>query len=320
MLLFDKPLSELETYTGINPCPADFDTYWENALREMESLGTGYETVPAALQIPGVKLFELFFTGVHGSRIHGRLAIPDRPGKKPCVLLFHGYSVSCGNFSNLLSFAACGFVAISMSCRGQGGLSEDLESVRGNTLHGHIIRGLDDPDPEKLYYRQVFLDTAQLARIAMSMPDVDPDRVAATGGSQGGGLTLACAALTPQLNRAAPVMPFLSDYLRVWEMELAVDAYSELKEYFRNRDPRHEREARIFEKLGYIDVHHLAPRIRANVLMFTGLADTICPPSTQFAAYNRISAPKRMIRYPDFGHEYYPDADDMILQYLLEMT
>ena len=319
MLLFDKPLSELETYTGINPRPADFDTYWDRALREMESLGTGYEAIPAVLQVPGIRLYELFFTGVQGSRVHGRLAVPDTPGRKPCVLLFHGYSGSCGNFSNLLGYAGCGFVALSMSCRGQGGLSEDLGSVRGNTLHGHIIRGLDDPDPDRLYFRQVFLDTAQLARIAMSMDDVDPDRVAATGGSQGGGLTLACAALTPVLNRAAPVMPFLSDYQRVWEMELAVDAYAELKEYFRSRDPRHERERQIFEKLGYIDVHHLAPRIRADVLMFTGLADTICPPSTQFAAYNRIPGHRRMIRYPDFGHEYYPDADDMILQYMLEM-
>ena len=67
-----------------------------------------------------------------------------------------------------------------LDCRGQGGLSEDVGGVKGNTLRGHIIRGLDDA-PEKLYYRQVFLDTAQLARIVMAMPDVDPDRVGATG-------------------------------------------------------------------------------------------------------------------------------------------
>ena len=52
------------------------------------------------------------------------------------------------------------------------------------------------------------------------------------GGSQGGGLTLACAALEPRIKRLAPVFPFLSDYRRTWEMDLAVDAYEELKVLF----------------------------------------------------------------------------------------
>ena len=215
----------------------------------------------------------------------------------------------------MLRFVAAGFAVASMSCRGQGGLSEDPASVKGNTLHGHIIRGLADPDPDKLYYRNVFLDTAQLARIVMAMPEVDASRVCATGGSQGGGLTLACAALTPNLFRAVPRCPFLCDYRRVWEMDLDVDAYAELREYFRHSDPRHEREAEIFTKLGYIDNQFLAPRIQAEILMFTGLMDPICPPSTQFAAYNRITSPKRVLLYPDFFHEDYPDQDDITLAF-----
>ena len=59
--------------------------------------------------------------------------------------------------------------------------------------------------------------------------------------------------------------------------------------YFRKFDPLHEREAAIFEKLGYIDVQYLCPRIRSEVFMGVGLMDTICPPSTQFAAYNKIT-------------------------------
>ena len=81
---------------------------------------------------------------------------------------------------------------------GQGGLSQDLGEVTGTTFKGHIVRGLDDP-PEKLAFRQIFLDTAQLARIVMDMPEVDENRVGAMGGSQGGGLTLACAALEPRI-------------------------------------------------------------------------------------------------------------------------
>ena len=78
--------------------------------------------------------------------------------------------------------------------------------------------------------------------------------------------------------------------------------------YFRHFDPLHEREDEIFTKLGYIDLQYLAPRIRGDVLMFVGLMDTICPPSTQFAAYNKMTANKQLAIYPDFGHEHLPGA------------
>ena len=44
----------------------------------------------------------------------------------------------------------------------------------------------------------------------MAMDDVDKSRVGATGGSQGGALTLACASLEPRIFRAAPRFSFLS--------------------------------------------------------------------------------------------------------------
>jgi cephalosporin-C deacetylase len=173
--------------------------------------------------------------------------------------------------------------------------------------------------PEKLLFRQIFLDTAQLARVVMTLPGVDPDRVGAMGGSQGGALTIACAALEPRLKRAAPAFPFLSDYLRVWEMDQAKDAYSELQEYFRHADPQHKHEAKVFEALGYIDIQFLAPRLRAEVLWAVGLTDTICPPSTQFAVYNKLTSPKTMVIYPDFGHENLPGFNDQAFQFLTRL-
>jgi len=205
-----------------------------------------------------------------------------------------------------------------MDVRGQGGQSEDKGSVGGNTYHGHIIRGLDE-SPEKLLFRSIYLDTAQLARIVMDMPEVDETRVGCMGGSQGGALTIACASLEPRIRQAAPQYPFLCDYKRVWEMDLAKGAYGELKDYFRRFDPRHEREEEVFTTLGYIDLQYLAPRIKADVMMFTGLMDTTCPPSTQFAAYNRMTCNKKVVIYPDFDHEGFPDHQDMVYQWMMEL-
>ena len=317
-LLFDMPFEKLKTYKGINPKPANFDAYWKKALAEMRAVDPQIEIIPDAdFQTPFATCSHLWFTGVGGARIHAKLLQPKNGAKKhPAVLQFHGYSGDAGDWLDKLGYAAAGFTVASLDCRGQGGLSEDAGGVRGTTLHGQIIRGLDDA-PEKLLYRQIFLDTAQLAKIVMEMPDVDEKRVGAMGGSQGGGLTLACVALEPRIKRAAPMFPFLSDYRRVWEMDHAKDAYAELKEFFRHHDPQHKRVDEIFTRLGYIDVQHLAPRIKAEVMMGVGLMDTICPPSTQFAAYNKIKSKKSLEIYPDFGHEGLPAFGDKVFQFML---
>lgn len=316
MPLVDMPLSELERYAGRNPRPPDMDDFWDAALAEMQAVDPQVELVPHDLKSSFAECFHLYFTGVGGARVHAKYLRPKGDtGKHPAVVMFHGYSGSSGDWCDKLNYVSQGFSVAAMDCRGQGGLSEDAGGVKGNTLRGHIIRGLDDA-PEKLLFRQIYLDTAQLAGIVMNMPEVDPDRVGATGGSQGGGLTLACAALEPRIKKAAPVFPFLCDYLRVWEMDLAVSAYEELKTYFRLFDPLHERELEAFTRLGYIDNQHLAHRIQAEIFMVVGLMDTICPPSTQFAAYNKIRSEKSLLIYPDFGHEGLPGSNDRIFDFL----
>ncbi len=320
MPILDLPLDELAVYPGRNPKPADFDAYWQTALREMHAVEPKIELRPAAFRAPHVDCFDLYYTGVGGARIHAKFLRPKNPPLKalPAVCMFHGYSGNSGDWLDKLAWAGAGYIVAAMDCRGQGGLSEDITPVRGTTHRGHIVRGLEDPDPQRLVFRSIFLDAAQLAGILLNMPEVDPRRVFATGASQGGGLTLACAALEPRIARAAPEYPFLCDYQRVWEMDQAREAYKELSDFFRRHDPRHQRHSDIFTRLGYIDCQHLAPRIRASVLMGIGLMDSICPPSTQFAAYNKITSAKKSVIYPDFSHEILPDWWDMVFQFFNE--
>lgn len=315
MPLVDMPLDALHVYEGRNPRPDDFDAYWSRALAELGATDPAPVLTPVPLPVDWAEAFDLEFTGVGGARVYAKLLRPK--GKKACpaALQFHGYSMNGGDWTDKLGYVGNGMVVAAMDCRGQGGRSEDPGGVRGNTLSGHIIRGLEDHE-DRLYYRSVFLDTAQLARVVMAMPEVDEGRVGAFGGSQGGGLTIACAALEPRLKRIAPWHPFLSDYLRVWEMDLDIAAYDELRQFFRRRDPRHERHDFYFHRLGYIDIQHLASRIRAETLLTTGLMDTVTPPSTVFAAYNKIAAPKRLVIYPDFGHEGLPGMNDEVYQFL----
>ncbi|WP_152394125.1 acetylxylan esterase [Paenibacillus guangzhouensis] len=317
MPLIDLPLQQLFEYEGINPRPDDFDAYWERALKELRATDPETELVQSQFQTPGAECFDLYFNGVRGARIHAKYLRPKQAADKhPVVLQFHGYTGNAGDWADKLALVSLGYSVLAMDVRGQGGLSEDVGGVKGNTLNGHIIRGLDD-HPDNLLFRHIYLDTAQLARIALHLPECDPEQLFACGGSQGGALTIACAALEPRVKKLAPMYPFLCDYRRVWEMDLAKDAYEELRAYFRKFDPQHERETEIFKKLGYIDLQHLADRIQGEVMMAVGLVDTVCPPSTQFAAYNKITSKKRVEIFPDFGHEYLPGFWDKTIQFFL---
>jgi cephalosporin-C deacetylase len=318
---FDFPLDKLKTYQGISPKPVDFDSFWDDSLKEMRAIDPKVEMTLSKFQVPYANCYDTYFTGTNNARVYAKLLVPKNAPKTkslPALLNFHGYSGSSQPWTTYIGYVAAGFVVAALDCRGQGGFSEDIGGVKGGTLRGHIIRGLAE-GAKQLYFRHVYLDTAMLARIVMDMPEVNRDRVGAYGGSQGGALTLACAALTPSIKKIAPVYPFLCDYKRVWLMDQAKDAYWELQDYFRKFDPLHEREEEAFTRLGYIDCQNLAPRIKAEVQWKIGFMDTVCPPSTQFSAYNKITSKKEMIYYHDFGHEGLPGEADTTMQFFLNL-
>jgi len=169
MPLLDKPLHELVDYQGRNPRPDDFDTFWDTALQELDATDPQVVLKPyTQLNTSASDCFDLYFNGVGGARLHAKYFRPKKSLRPhPAVLMFHGYTGHSGEWVDKLAYVAEGFCVAALDCRGQGGLSEDTGGVKGTTHHGHIIRGLDD-SPEKLLFRQIFLDTAQLARIVMN--------------------------------------------------------------------------------------------------------------------------------------------------------
>ena len=311
-------IEELLKYNGVNPRPEDHDDYWEKALSEMKAVDSEISFEEVDFKSPIVSCYDMYFTGVNGARIYAKHVRPKNvSGKIPAVIMFHGYGADCEDWYSKMPYAASGVAVFAMDVRGQGGKSEDVGGVCGNTLHGHIIRGLADKNPQKMFYRDVFLDTAQLAGIVLDLDFIDETKVYVTGGSQGGALSLACASLEPRISRVAIAEPFLCDFKRVCDMQLNVNVYGELRDYFRMYDPTHEQEEAVFTKLGYIDIQYLVPRIKGEVLMLTGLLDTTCPPETQFAAYNKMTCKKKYILYPDYQHEKLKDVDDITYQFLM---
>lgn len=313
----DMTLEQLKKYCGQTPRPADFENYWTTATEAIRQYEAPYElTHRPEFSSKLMECFDLVFDSFDGSSIYAKLLMPITEVKIPLVFQFHGYPGASRSFLELSGFVASNMAVVAMDCRGQGGKSHDKSHYKGPTVSGHIIMGLESDTPDDLYYRKVFLDTVVLVNLMKTFPYIDEKRLYSNGASQGAALALVCAALNPEIKRTCALYPFLSDYRRVWNMNLDLVAYEGLRYFNKWFDPAGERTDEIFLKLGYIDVKNFAPQIKGAVMMGTGLIDDICPPSTQFAVYNNLTCEKEHHLYPNYTHELIRDFDDRIVQFL----
>jgi cephalosporin-C deacetylase len=303
-MLFDMPLAQLQTYLPDREEPEDFDTFWQHTLQEARNrpLRTIFEPVDFGLRT--VETFDVTFNGYGGQPVKGWLLVPsERSRPLPCVVEFIGYGGGRGFPTDWLVWSAAGFAHMVVDTRGQGsawqqGDTPDPEPDGSNPhFPGFMTRGV--LDPKTYYYRRVFTDAVRGVEAAKTHPAVDDDRMAATGGSQGGGITLAVGGLEPSVSVVMPDVPFLCHYRRATEITDAAP-YSEIAKYCQTHRDKIDT---VFGTLSYFDAVNFAARCRGNALFSVGLMDLICPPSTVYAAYNHFAGSKDIRVYRYNNHE-----------------
>ncbi|MBS8103947.1 alpha/beta fold hydrolase [Streptococcus suis] len=309
-------LEELQVYLGRNEKPSDIDEFWNSEINKLSS-NPNYRLEKRNCSLQNIECYDLYFEGTNQSEVYSKFVIPKSKDKVPIIFYFHGYQGQSREWSELLKFPAAGYGVVAMDVRGQAGKSTDFGKFEGNTVKGHIVRGMKS-GPEHLFYKDIFLDVYQLVEIVAKLRFVDPNRLFSLGASQGGALALVSAALNQRIGKLFAIYPFLSDYKRVLELGNNSEAYEELFRYFKFQDPFHESEDQILQTLAYIDVKNLAHMIKCPVAMIVCLEDEVCPPSTQFAIFNRINAEKYLKLVPDYGHEnFFVAVNDYIFDWLL---
>lgn len=315
----DMPLEALKKYNGSTPRPADFDQFWDARVAEAWAMPLKWEICPSEIQsTPEAEFYDIWLDGVRGARIHIKYVKPVCDEKVPVILQFHGYPGSSRGWFEQASFAGMGMAVLAMECPGQGGYSTDPGGRAGTTASDHIIMGLDGP-AEQMYYVETFMDTCLVVRLARELEGLDKERIYVNGASQGAGLGLVCTSLNHSyIKRCAALYPFLSDYRRAWDMDRDLVVYDGLKYYIRWFDPEGQNLDKIFEKLGYIDTQNFVKRITCPTLCGTGLMDEFCPPSSQFAVFSKITAPKIHLVFPEYGHEEIAAFDDRLISFFGE--
>ncbi|NIH79124.1 acetylxylan esterase [Amycolatopsis viridis] len=289
---YDLPLSELSEYRPALEEPPDLDAFWAAALSEAAAFDLDPVFRPHETLLRTVEVFDTSFTGAHGQRISAWLVLPrQRPEKLPCVVQYLGYNLGRGLPHDVLTWSAFGYAHLVVDTRGQGGktlpgaTADTMPAPPGPHVPGFMTLGI--LDPAQYFYRRVYVDAVRAVAAARAHPAVDADRMVVAGGSQGGGITLAAAALAPDIAAAMPDVPFLCHFRR--GAEIATDGpYLELVTWLA---AHRQRSAEAFATLRYFDAAVLAPRASAPALFSVALRDPVCPPSTVFAAFNRYGGP-----------------------------
>lgn len=315
-----ESIKQYESYLGTSPKMKDFDEFWEKGKEDLSKTKEGYTLQKKDYpNIKDVLVYDLFFEGTFGAKIHCLLLAPKAfKGEGPGVVAFHGHSSNIGSVYSYLPYIYNGISVLAMNVRGQGGLSTDPTNLNGSTVYGQIIKGVEEEDLTKLFYRNVYLDGLKAVRTLMSFDFVDENRIGVMGKSQGGALSLAVSALEEKIKASCVTYPFLCDFKEVFLSNHCDSSYGEFKNYFRKKDPLHKREEDFFNKLSYIDISNFAPNIKSECLWLMALSDDLCHPKTQFAAYNRLKGKKDLLLYPEYSHEPLLYSDDIAFEYFLD--
>jgi len=297
--IFDYPLPKLQEYRPPLTRQPDFEAFWQETLREGSgALNADVKQVP--YPVPEVEVCDVRYDGYGGARVGGWYLLPEasrRSEPLPAMVFYHGYSGSRSEVFNYLPWVLQGYAVLAIDVRGQSGVSTDPGRYSIGHVRGWMTQGI--LDEREYYYRGVYVDCVRALDFCCQRDEVDASRIGITGGSQGGGLTLAVAGLDRRPALAMADVPFLCHFERPLEISDAYP-YREIADFIRRYPGTDER---VFRTLSYFDGMNLAPNIACPTLVTVGLEDMICPPSTVFAAYNHMQAPKRIDVFRYYAHE-----------------
>lgn len=282
---------------------ADFKKFWDNSLKELAKIAPDYKlTLQPEYSKLDYDVYLVEMRSLENELISGYYAKPKREGKFPVIVEYMGYGSSPYPPNQWWD----GFAYFVLSIRGQA-LNKPT-----NRFGTWITYGLDKK--ENYYYRGAFMDVVRALDFVCSRPEIDSDKIAVRGGSQGGALSFVAASLDKRVKVAAPNIPFLSDYPDYFR--IAPWPKSDFDVYMKEHPQAKWND--VYKLLSYFDIKNLAQWIECPLIMGIGVQDNVCPPHINFAAYNQVKSEKRWMAFPEFGHSVGREFNEAAMQLFRE--
>lgn len=238
--------------------PADFDAFWIETLSELAKTPVNLVLTEVPEKSDArVKCYKAGYAGFKGMALHGWYCRPaaDKKIKFPALLLSPRYGQA--SVEAPAGPARRGFAVLAWQGRG-------YEVDRSSC------------PPENFACRALYADAVRGVDVLASRPEVNKERIGAAGTGQGGGLSLAAAALDARVAVVSADFPCMCDVAG----SLPV----------------------LRGALPYFDLLNFAPKIKAAVKIQAGLRDQACPPEGVKAVFRAVKTPKVLEEFPKAGH------------------
>jgi cephalosporin-C deacetylase len=272
------------------PRPGNFHDFWQRLVAEAGAQTPGfYMRRDERLSRRGLEVWVVQYDSIGGKTIHGLFATPASARGLPAILYLPGYGARPVEAPVVL--ATHGWVVLAIDVRGNR-----IDRARPRAFEDYCTEGIESPD--NYVYREIVGHALRGLSFLASREETDPSRIAVVGVSEGGGVGLILAALSPQVAAVAADAPMLVNF--PLSLRAASWPYTELARYLQQHA---ESRGNVLQTLSYFDVANFAPDIHCPVLLSTGFLDRVSLPGAVFGLYNVLPGSKDIRSFPQAGHE-----------------
>ncbi len=292
-----------EKITPYTQMPKDFTDFWTAALAEQAQCPMNPE-VTFVPEYSSDKV-DCYLVKLQcykpGQYIYGYLTKPKASGKYPVVVSPPGAGVKPMNPLKTTFYAEAGCIRFDMEIHGISPALDakayaDIANAFGHHHpNGYLANGLNHRDT--YYMKKVYLACVRAVDYLATLPEWDGKNMIAQGGSQGGALSLVLAGLDTRITACVANHPALSDMAGYAEKGVT-GGYPHFGRKYKGIALTPD----VIATLAYYDVVNFARRVTVPVFMTWGFNDDVCPPTTSYAAYNVITAPKEALITPVNEH------------------
>ncbi|MBD0293995.1 MAG: acetylxylan esterase [Flavisolibacter sp.] len=286
--------------------PQDFKQFWDKAKTDLAAVPLDARmTLLPERCTEKVNVYHVNLQNIGNSRLYGILCVPKKEGKYPALLKVPGAGVR--PYGGDIGNAERGMITFEIGIHGVPVTMDPgvYVNLGQGALSGYWAYNMDNRD--RFYYKRVYLGCVRANDFLVSLPQFDGTHLGVMGGSQGGALSIITAALDTRVKYLAAFYPALSDVTGYLHGRAGGWPH-----YFDRYNASANDKKDKIETVSYYDVVNFAKTLTIPGMYSWGFNDEVCPPTSMYAAYNVITAPKELFVAQETGHWTYPEQNEKL--------